>query len=241
MSEILKNISKKIFFRPAWYAIFVNPYFIARRSLYGGINKFSQTIINKKILDLGCGCKPYSTLFAGSEYVGIDIEGGGHKGSAKNADLSFDGENIPFIDNFFEVIICTQVLEHTEAPEKLIQEANRVLKNGGILFLTCPFVWPEHEVPYDFRRYTQYGLKKILEENNFNIEKILPTTGVFASVGQLLSSFLFELVGKNLFWRLPMAVIVCFPIQLSFFILDFLFRHKGLALDYVVIAKKYVL
>jgi len=239
MSKILKDVSKSIFFRPAWYAIFTNPYFIARRSLYKKIHGFSKEVANKKILDLGCGNKPYSSLFTDSEYIGIDIDGGGHKGSAKNVDLVFDGKTIPFAGNSFDVILCTQVLEHTESPEKLIQEANRVLKKTGILYLTCPFVWPEHEIPYDFRRYTQYGLKKILGENNFLVEKVSSTTGIFTTIGQIVSSFLFEFVGRNLILRALMAVMVCFPVQLLSIVLDSLFRHQGIALDYVVIARKY--
>ncbi len=235
----MKKFLETIFFRPAWYVIFINPYFIARRKLYKEICKFSKTIFNAKILDLGCGSKPYSQLFVGSEYLGVDINDGGHKNLAKNADLFFDGKTIQFSENFFDLVICTQVIEHVEEPERLLQEANRVLKKTGILYLTCPFVWSEHEIPYDFRRYTQYGLKRVLEENNFNVKKLFHTTGIFATCGQIISSFLFELLGSNLFFRVLMAVVVCFPIQLLSLIMDFLFRHRGLTLDYVVIAQKY--
>lgn len=235
----MKEFLKTIFFRPTWYAIFVNPYFIARRKLYQEIKRFSKTIINKKILDLGCGSKPYASLFNKNEYLGIDIISGGHKNSAKNSDLFFDGKIIPFVNNSFDVVICTQVLEHTEEPDQLLKEANRILKKNGILYITCPFVWPEHEIPYDFRRYTQYGLKKIFKENGLTVEKISATTGIFGTTGQLLSVFLFELVGNNVILRILTAVMICFPIQLSFAILDFMFRYQGITLDYVVIAKKY--
>lgn len=235
----MNNILKELFFRPRWYAIILNPYYIARRKLYKAICNFSQTLTNKKILDLGCGCKPYESLFVGSEYIGIDIYGGGHSDQSKANDLFFDGKKIPFDDNTFDAVICTQVLEHVEDPEKLIKEADRVLKAGGIFFVTCPFVWQEHEVPYDFRRYSQFGLKKILSENNFVVKSINGTTGIFETVGQLVSSFIFEMVGKKKVIRLSAAILICFPFQLFSIMLDFIFRHKGMSLDYVVISKKY--
>lgn len=235
----MKEFLKTIFFKPAWYAIFVNPYFIARRNLYRDIYKFSKTITRKKILDLGCGSKPYASLFADNDYLGIDVHDSGHKNSSKDNDIFFDGKTIPFADNSFDVVICTQVLEHAQEPETLVREARRVLKSSGIFYVTCPFVWQEHEVPYDFRRYTQFGLKRILENENFRIEKITSTNGIFSTAGQLVSSFLFEMVGKNLFLRLIMAISFCFLIQLFSVMLDFLFRYRGINLDYIVTAKKY--
>src|SRR3989344_8474879 len=234
----MKDALKTLFFKPSWYTIFVNPYFIARKNLYKEILIFSKNIRRKKILDLGCGSKPYASLFEENIYIGIEIENGGHKNSSKSSDIFFDGQVIPFDDVSFDVVICTQVLEHAEDPDRLIKEAYRVLKYDGLLYLTCPFVWPEHEVPYDFRRYTQFGLRK-LAGREFNLIHIKPTAaGIFATCGQLLSAFLFELVGKNFFLRTLMALLICFPIQLAFLILDFLFRHKGMNLDYVVIARK---
>lgn len=234
----MKEFLKTIFFKPAWYAIFINPYFIARRNLYREIYKFSKTITSKKILDLGCGSKPYSALFAGNDYIGIDVHDSGHKNSSKDNDVFFDGKNIPFANSSFDIVICTQVLEHAQDPEILIHEASRVLKSGGIFYVTCPMVWQEHEIPYDFRRYTQYGLRSILENKNLKVEKIVSTNGVFSTSGQLLSSFLFEIVGKNLLFRIIMAISFCFFIQLFSIIFDFLFRYKGINLDYVVTAKK---
>ena len=124
-----------------------------------------------KILDVGCGKKIYRNIFPKNEYLGIDVEVSGRKKEEKYADIYFDGENIPFEDNYFDFIICTEVLEHCTKPSKLINEIYRVLKAKGRALITVPFIWGEHEIPYDFRRYTSYGLKKDIKKAGFKIIK----------------------------------------------------------------------
>lgn len=126
----LKEVGLKHYFCPKWYSIFINPYFIARYNLFKKIKKFSewQDWHDKKILDVGCGIRPYEILFSNSKYTGIDIEDSGHKEEYKKVDRYFDGKNIPFNDNSFDLVICTQVIEHTLEYEYLLKEIYRVLK-----------------------------------------------------------------------------------------------------------------
>ena len=124
-----------------------------------------------KILDVGCGKKIYRNIFPENEYLGIDVKVSGRKNEEKYADMYFDGENIPFEDNYFDFIICTEVLEHCTNPSKLISEIYRVLKAKGRALITVPFIWGEHEIPYDFRRYTSYGFKKDIKKVGFKIIK----------------------------------------------------------------------
>lgn len=241
MREYLKNLLSSSFFLPRWYSIFLNPYFIARRALYVHTKKFAKVYSKDKvILDVGCGSKPYKELFSASQkYIGIDIEGGGHYDNAKNADAFFDGEHIPFPDDSFDVVLCTQVLEHSAQPDKLLSEMCRVLKKDGIVYITMPFVWNEHEVPYDFRRFTRYEHKRILEKNDFIIDRILTTTGAFGVCGQLLSAFLFESLAKrSLILKAIVAPCFCFPIQAFFMLCDVFLKNSWITLDYVVYAKK---
>jgi SAM-dependent methyltransferase len=217
------------FFRPSWYSVFLNPYFIARSSLYGQIKGFSKTVgTNQDILDLGCGTKPYQILFTGNNYTGIDF-----------GERSYDGLNIPYDDNTFDLIICTQVLEHAVDPARLLRECNRILKDKGKIFLTMPFVYPEHAIPYDFRRFTSYGHKLIFKESGFTIEKITPTCGIFQVCGQLLSIAIFESIKfKATLLKLLLTVFLCAPIQIISIILDHIFFNKWMTLDYVIVAQK---
>lgn len=237
-------------FRPSWYSIFFNPYFIARWHLFKKIRAFAASVSdNKKILDVGCGNKPYKDLFKNDVYAGIDIEGGGHSRSSKKPDKFFDGQSIPYADEEFDIAISTQVLEHAQNPEKLLSEMARVLKRDGVLFLTMPFVWDEHEEPFDFRRFTSFGHRQIFTRTNLAIQSIQKTTGVFGTTGQLISAFLAEGF-STLVDKLPIkyrfkfalnklfALMVCCPAQFAALVCDSLFLKKGITLDYAVTAQK---
>jgi len=119
----------------------------------------------KKVLDVGCGDLIYKSLFKEQDLIGIDVEESGRKSNQKNPDFYFDGINIPFEENTFDLVLCTEVIEHAVEPEELINEIRRVLKPSGYLYLTVPMMFGEHETPYDFRRYTSFGLKKLLSSS----------------------------------------------------------------------------
>ena len=164
---------------------------------------------NGKILDVGCGKKIYRNIFVNNEYLGIDVKVSGRKKEDKFADIYFDGENIPFKDNFFDFIICTEVLEHCSNPSKLISEIFRVLKNKGRALITVPFFWGEHEIPYDFRRYTSYGLKKEVRNVGFKIIKFQKDYEGFDSLIKVSLSEVKNHIGNKKFSiRLKLASIV---------------------------------
>jgi SAM-dependent methyltransferase len=121
---------------------------------------------NSKILDVGCGSKPYEKLFQNCSYLGIDVEVSGR--NEKFADKFYDGINIPYPDEQFDAVICTQVLEHCKEPKLLGAQIHRVLKKDGLLLITVPFIWGEHETPYDFRRYSSFGIQKLILDLNFS-------------------------------------------------------------------------
>lgn len=232
-------------FLPQWYAILFNPYFIARRQLFKKVQRFSRIYGGgKKILDVGCGTKPYRSLFQKDDYLGIDIKDRGGR-----VDKVYDGQKIPYDKGEFDLVISTEVFEHVEHPEKLLSEIQRVLKKEGLLFLTMPFVWNEHERPYDFRRFTRFQHQHLLKENNFRIILIEPTTGAFGTCGQLISGFLTEEFSRLVNHRRMIfkyqylikkifILLVCFPVQLIFLGLDLIFARKGITLDYIITAQK---
>lgn len=165
----LSIIKQKIKFTPGFIGFFVNPSFFCRLGLIKHIRKFRENI-KGRILDVGCGSKPYQNEFKNAvQYIGLDIETSGHNHKNENIDVYYDGINIPFPDEYFDSVVCFEVLEHTFQPGILLKEINRVLKMNGVLLLTSPFIWDEHEQPYDFARYTSFGLKHIIIENGFEI------------------------------------------------------------------------
>ena len=240
IKRIKGNILEENFFRPRWYSVFINPYFINRKSLFNEIGLFAMKVKkDESVLDVGCGLKPYRSLFKNDDYVGIDIKGGGHSDETKIVDKFYDGKNIPFEDERFNNIICTQVLEHAEDPRKLIEECSRVIKKDGQIFISMPFMYPEHEIPYDYRRFTRFEHQKLLEENNFTSIKIKQTTGFFGTFGQLFSVYIFESITfRATILKTLLSVFILGPVQIISLVLDFIFRKSGPTMDYVVTAIK---
>lgn len=139
-----------------------------------------------KVLDVGCGNQIYRKFLTFEEYIGIDVRESGRPATQKVADSFFDGEHIPFPDNSFDLVICTEVLEHAVEPFNLLMEMKRVVKERGILLITVPSMWGEHEVPYDFRRYTSYGIKNLVGKADLEIlhfEKESPGVEAFIRLG----------------------------------------------------------
>ena len=243
-------IESSVAFSDKWYGIIFNPFYITRKQLFAAVKKFAYLVSdNDKFLDVGCGTKPYRKLFKSGEYVGIDVRGGGLIDKTKIVDKFFDGVKIPYKSKSFDVVIATEVLEHAVFPEKLMAEMSRVLKPGGKLFITMPFVWPEHGLPFDFQRYTSFKHKKLTGQNGLKIVSVNRTTGVFGTCGQLLSDFYYNELSKLIFksdlsygtqfilFRIC-CFLLCFPTQLIFEIADIIFKRRGITLDFVVTAQK---
>lgn len=109
------------------------------------------------VLDLGCGPNaPYRKYFPNR--VGFDIVSG------PGVDIVGDAHRLPFEDNKFDLILCTDVLDHLHSPHIAISEMRRVLKPGGRLISITRFVFPLHDVPGDYYRFTKYGLKHLFKE-----------------------------------------------------------------------------
>lgn len=179
-----------------WYHVFTNAFFLIRRRIYTILAKEAKTL-SGSVMDFGCGNKPYEALFVHvDKYIGLDIEESGNSG-LKKADVYYDGKNIPFSDNYFDNIFCSEVFEHVFNLEEIIPEMNRVLKPGGKMLITCPFTWPEHEVPYDYARYTSYGIKHLLEKNGFTVERQYKSGHMFEVIMQQFIFYIFCLIPKQ--------------------------------------------
>lgn len=123
-------------------------------------------LLNGKILNAGAGWREVSHLING-ELVNQDIYW--PDDSRKNINIYSPIHNIPSVDSVFDTVICIAVLEHVENPDAVISEFFRVLKPGGHVIATVPFLQPEHKIPTDYQRYTKDGLETIFIVNNFEI------------------------------------------------------------------------
>lgn len=133
----------------------MNYYFINRKLTRGKLVNFLRKYQSDGYtLDIGCGDRLYKELFPNSICVDIDKN--------REPDMVSDIHYMyQFQDNTFDCILCTEVLEHCYAPWKAADEMFRVLKPGGILLLSTRFVYPIHDTPWDFYRFTKYGLKQL--------------------------------------------------------------------------------
>lgn len=149
-----------------------------------------------RLLDVGCGDKPYERIFRPyvSEYVGIEHEGvfpSTHAFAAeRRPDLYYDGNRLPFPDASFDTVLSVQVLEHTPKPQSLLDEMARVLRPDGLLILSAPFSARLHEEPYDYFRYTPHGLRAMCEQASLEVTEMWAQGNIWGVVGHKLNSYL---------------------------------------------------
>lgn len=132
-----------------------------------------------KILDAGAGEGAYKRFFSHCEYKAIDLAVGDSKWNYSNLDYIAPLDKMPIESNSFDAVLCTQVLEHLEFPRESVCEMFRVLKPNGKLYMTVPMAQGEHQVPYDFFRYTSYGLNSICKTIGFSNVAIMPFGGIW--------------------------------------------------------------
>ncbi len=149
----------------------------------------------RRILDLGCGVKPYASLFScATEYVGVD--------AAKNerVDAVCMNWDLPFAEDSFDALVSTQVLEHTAKVFETVREIRRVVKDGGLIFISAPLAFPEHLVPHDYWRFTQYGLRELFRD--FEVLTVKPQNGYLNTLFRLWNVFLRYIPGSPV-WCAP--------------------------------------
>lgn len=134
------------------------------------------------VYDLGCGERPFEAfiLSYANKYVGVDWSNTPHK---LKADVVSD-LNKPLLidDGVADVVFSISVLEHLCEPKVMLGEAFRILKPNGSLMLQVPWQWWIHEEPFDFYRYTPYGLNYLIGSAGFVDIKVEPMAGFFSTM-----------------------------------------------------------
>ncbi len=234
---VLKKLVLKHQFNPGFGGIFLNPFYIARRDLHKHLSDLGKKITGKT-LDVGCGTKPYEKLFNHSQYVGLEYDTG-IDSEKKQADFYYDGKTFPFTENEFDSVVTNQVLEHVFTPDDFLSEISRVLKPGGKLLLTVPFVWDEHEQPFDYARYSSFGLTALLEKHGFKIIELRKSVNDYRVLGQLFNAYFYKITRRNILLKNAVLLLVMAPVTIfSILFSKLLPKNDDLFLDNIVLAEK---
>ncbi len=203
-------------------------YYLELSSMIEALTNAAASHANGRLLDIGCGNKPYERLFAPyvESYIGTDIV----QSDLGKVDIVCDAAKIPLEDASFQTVICTQTIEHVPDPFSVVKEANRLLKKGGTFIITGPMYWHLHEEPYDFYRYTKHGFRHMLETNGFVHVEVISNGGKWALLGQVIIHTLPKWISN----RKPFRWIV----NEIFGFLDNKFFDDKNTMNYVCIAKK---
>ncbi len=140
---------------------------------------------SEKTLDIGCGTAPYGKYFPNRTTLEIAPREG------VQVDIVADVHSLPMIaENSFSVVLCTEVLEHLHTPEQALKELRRILAPGGLLLLTTRFIYPLHDTPSDYYRYTKYGLRHLLRD--FAIVELHEEAGTIETLAVLYQRIGFQ-------------------------------------------------
>jgi len=216
--------------KASWF----DPDKIIKDILWRDISHASQ-FAKGKLLDIGCGSKPYKQLFNKTiqSYVGIDRYN-------SSADIKQNFFTASLKPKSFDTVLCTQVIEHVSDPSELLIKIKNVLKKDGIIILTAPLVAALHEEPNDYYRFTKYALKNLFKDTGFTIIN-LKEEGNWITSNITMIAFYLEGTCNRYFLRYPKKLLI-----LSLMLLGTLLSHlpkhytkpEKYPMNYLVIAKK---
>lgn len=190
------------------------------------------------VLDAGCGAMPYRSALGSSvtSYDGLDL-------APRTEDVRFVcsvTDMDPVSSDSYDTVLCSEVLEHVSYPAAAVREFARVLRPGGTLIVTVPFLGRLHEEPNDFQRYTEHGLRLLLTDAGFDIDRIQPTGTIGSFLAHQISSVIVLSTWHIPVVRWPIFALNAVLVVLPALVLDALLKpiRRKLPLGYVVVAVK---
>ena len=207
---------------------------LVTRLMHGAMAE-ERKIVRGRLLDVGCGRRPYLALFEGqvTDYIGLERDN--RRYVDVPPDVRGDGNALPFATDTFDTVVSNQVLEHVPEPAYAVVEMARVMKPGGRVIVTAPHIWGIHEEPNDYFRFTPYGLTYVAERAGLIVERVKPLGGYWITTGARLCYYLEH------FARGPFVVPVSIAwalIQSSAVWLDGMHRVEGDAWNHLMVARK---
>jgi len=187
--------------------------------------KAAECCRNGVVLDAGAGTMRYKPFFTNAIYISQEHVAGIEKKEMGDIeyDIVQDLTTIPLKDECLDVVMSTSVIEHLRYPVKFFEEAFRVIKGGGRLFVHVPFVYNEHEAPFDFQRPTRYGLERWFVDAGFEDVKIEPGTSSTATATHFLpKAILNDVINrKNIVSKGSLFLLIYWPTRLFCKLLKF--------------------
>ncbi len=181
------------------------------------LSTFVNTALNNfdshtptKVLDVGCGSLPYKSFTrSGWTWIGLDIE----DNQLADIRVATTDKTWKVPSASFDLVLCTEVLEHSKFPESILKEIERVLKPAGSLILTTPFIYPIHGAPNDYRRFTPHFYQDNLPGFNFHVLKL--NGGFGSTIATLILNWIEYQCQKSVMYSILRSILLPFWLLLS--------------------------
>jgi SAM-dependent methyltransferase len=200
-----------------------------------GLTEFAASLKKgSRVLDAGAGEGQYRDYFECQKYVGVDLGVGDIAWNYSKLDCVADLLRLPFGADRFDAFVSVVTLEHVTDPAKAIAEMARVARAGAMLYLVVPHEWEVHQHPHDYWRFTKFGVRRLLEQNGWDVVRLAPGGGYFRLMSRRLMNGLQFLPA----WLMPLAAVFVAPTALVVGLLDGLDSQRDYTLGYICWAKR---